>query len=348
MMFPSDIPLRDDPLSDPFGERLRPAICMSRQVLGGRFRFESDSIALLELVEAAYGGLPAHRFPGLSPEFHIELRLVRREGAGGFREAPPPVRTQGGRGLLCGVIDAWNYVVLAPAQRRGFIVVSEDMLAFPYHVRYELLEFAVFLLAPRVLNLVPLHGACIGRDGQGVLLLGASGAGKSTLALQAMLGGMQLLAEDSVFVHPESLLATGVPNFVHVKHDALRFVDDELARRWIEGSPVIRRRSGVVKYEADLRERPSLPAPAPLRLAGVVFVSAEPAAGPGDLLEPVPWEFVAPLLSGDQPYAAGHAGWDRFVQRITRGGVYELRRGAHPRDGIRALGRLLERHDPAG
>ena len=49
---------------------------MSRQVLGGRFRFESDSIALLELVEAAYGCLPAHRFPGLSPEFHASVAGV--------------------------------------------------------------------------------------------------------------------------------------------------------------------------------------------------------------------------------------------------------------------------------
>lgn len=341
MMFPSDVPLRDDPLSDPFGERLRPAISMSRDVLGARFRFESDSIALLELVEAAYGGLPAHRFPGLSPEFHVELRLVPR-ASGEFVEEPPPVRMQGGRGLLCGVVDASNYVVLAPAQRRGLIVVSEDMLAFPYHVRYELLEFAVFLLAPRVLNLVPLHGACIGRSGLGVLLLGSSGAGKSTLTLQGLLDGMDLLAEDSVFVHPENLLATGVPNFLHVKHDTLRFVDDAAARDWIERSPVIRRRSGVAKYEADLRERPGFSARAPLRLAAAVFVSSEPADGPDGLLEPVPWEFVPPMLSADQPYAAGHAGWDRFVQRITRTGVYQLRRGSHPRDAIRALDRLID------
>lgn len=341
-MFPSDIPLRDDPLADPFGERLRPAICMSREVLGARFRFESDSIALLELVEAAYGGLPGHRFPGLSPEFHVELRVVPRTAGEGFVE-PPPVRMQGGRGLLCGVVDASNYVVLAPAQRRGLIIVSEDMLAFPYHVRYELLEFAVFLLAPRVLNLVPLHGACIGKNGLGVLLLGPSGAGKSTLTLQGLLHGMDLLAEDSVFVHPENLLATGVPNFLHVKHDTLRFVDDPVAREWIERSPVIRRRSGVAKYEADLRERPGFSAQAPLRLAAAVFVSSEPADGPDDLLKPVPWEFVPSMLSADQPYAAGHAGWDRFVQRINRTGVYALRRGPHPRDAIQALDRLLDR-----
>ena len=346
MMFPSDTFLRDDPRADPFGERLRPAICMSRQVLGGRFRIESDNIALLELVEAAYGNLPAHRFPGLSPEFRIELRVVPRTSGAALTE-PPPVRMQGGKGLLCGVIDACNYVMLVPAQRRGLVVVSEDMLAFPYHVRYELIEFAVFLLAPRVLNLVPLHGACVGRDGFGVLLLGASGAGKSTLALQALLDGMQILAEDSLFVHAESLLGTGVPNFLHLKHDTLRFVDDPAARAWIENAPVIRRRSGVVKYEADLRERTGLAAPAPMRIVAAVFVSDEPGDATRGLLEPVPWEFAAPMLASDQPYGAGQVGWDRFVQRIARAGVYRLRRGAHPREAIGALAPLFDRASTA-
>ncbi|WP_448100265.1 serine kinase [Luteibacter jiangsuensis] len=342
MINPGDIPARDEPGADPFGERRRPAICMSRQALGGRFRFESDSIALLELVEAAYGGLPAHRFPGLSPEFHVELRVVPRTTGKALAE-PPPVRTQGGKGLLCGVIDECNYVLLVPAQRRGLVVVSEDMLAFPYHVRYELIEFAVFLLASRVLNLVPLHGACVGKDGLGVLLLGASGAGKSTLALQALLDGMQMLAEDSVFVHAESLLATGVANYLHVKSDTLRFVDDPGARAWVEQAPVIRRRSGVVKHEADLRARAGLAATAPLRIVAAVFVSDEPGDAAYGLLDSIPWELAAPMLTGDQPYGSGQVGWDRFVQKIVRAGVYRLRRGAHPRDAIRALAPLLDR-----
>jgi hypothetical protein len=49
------------------------------------------------------------------------------------------------------------------------------------------------------------------------------------------------------------------------------------------------------------------------------------------------------MLAADQPYAAGHAGWDRFVQQVTRTGVYRLRRASHPRDAIQALSRLLDR-----
>ncbi|MDQ0010788.1 hypothetical protein J2T07_002994 [Luteibacter jiangsuensis] len=340
MTFSTDVHAQGEAAADPFGERVRPTISVRRQILGGRFRFESDSADLLDLVDAAYAGLPEHRFSTVAPEFRIELRLLPREAAA-TRTTPPPVRTQAGAGLLCGMMDEANYVVLVPAHHRGLVVVSQDMLAHPYHVRYELIEFAVFMLAARGLGLVPLHGACIGHEGRGVLLLGASGAGKSTLALHGLLDGMDFLAEDGVFVQPDNLLATGVANYLHVKEDVLRFLDDNVTRAWIEGSPVIHRRSGVAKFEADLREGAGRPPPAPLRLAGAVVVSAETAPDSSRLLRRLPWEQVPALLAVDQPYAAGQPGWDRFVHRLGGLGVYELRRGRHPQDAIAALRALL-------
>ncbi len=122
------------------------------------------------------------------------------------------------------------------------------------------------MLATRGLGLVPLHGACIGKQGRGILLLGASGSGKSTLALHSLLHGFDFLAEDAVFVEPESLLATGVANYLHVQADALRFVEDDEAKRWISQSPVIRRRSGVTKFESDLRKGHGRLAATPLEL----------------------------------------------------------------------------------
>lgn len=141
-------------------------------------------------------------------------------------------------------MDACNYLMLSVPQRRAMLVVSEDMLAHAYHVRYELIEFAVFLLAARGLGLVPLHGACVGRRGRSVLLLGASGAGKSTVALHSLLHGLDFVAEDGVFVAPNSLLTTGVANFLHLRAETLGLVDPP-TRAWISASPVIRRRSGV-------------------------------------------------------------------------------------------------------
>jgi hypothetical protein len=331
-----------DAAADPFGERPRGRVSLCRQIMGGSFRFESASAALLDLVEAAYAGLPPHRFAMSVPEFHVELRLLPRRASPPAAAEPPPVRMQSGAGLICGVMDASNYVVLAPAQRRALVVASADMLDRPYHLRYELIEFAVFTLATRGLGLVPLHGACVGRHGRGILLLGASGAGKSTLALHSLLHGLDFLAEDAVFVQPDSLLATGVANYLHVRADALRLVDDAAARGWIGAAPVIRRRSGVEKFEADLRHGGGCLAPAPLALAGAVLVCGEPADDPAALLQAVPAAELAARLCADQPYACGQPGWPRFARQLAQQGVHQLRRGRHPRDAVAALCRLLD------
>ena len=333
-----------DVSADPFGERSSRHLSVHKQLLGGRFRFESTSDALLDLVEAAYGGLPPQHLPIAAPDFRIELRLVPGRFLPNVIE-PPPVQMQSGAGLLCGVMDASNYVVVMPAQQRALVVASEDMLGFPYHLRYELIEFAVFILATRGLGLVPLHGACVGREGHGVLLLGASGAGKSTLGLHSLLHGLEFLSEDAVLVHPETLLATGVANYVHVKVDALRLIDDEAAHSWICQAPMIRRRSGVQKFEADLRLGHGRLAAAPLKLVGTVFVSAESAEHSEELLTPVPRDEIAARLHADQPYAAGQPGWLAFQQKMVRMGAYELRRGAHPNASVDALQRLLDRSE---
>ena len=326
--------------ADPFRERSGPAFSVRKQLLGGDFRFDSASAALLQVVDTAYACLPAHRFPVAAPEFRIELRLLPRQ-ASPQRAEPPPVRMQSGAGLICGVMDASNYVVLAPAQRQALVVASEDMLDQPYHLRYELVEFAVFTLATRGLGLVPLHGACVGRQGRGVLLLGASGSGKSTLALHGLLHGLDFLAEDAVFVQPETLLATGVANYLHVRADALHHVDNRVVRDWLERSPRIRRRSGVEKFEADLRQGRGHLAATPLELIGAVFVSAEAADDADALLSPIRAGDIATRLRADQPYASTQPGWDRFEQQLIRRGMHELRRGRHARDAVAALQALL-------
>ena len=323
-------------VADPFGERTACGFGLQRKVLGGRFHFASDSEALLQLAEVAYGGLPAYELPG-ALDFHVELRLLSTRTR--YRREPPPVRHQAGAGFLCGVMDEYNYAVLDPRGRRALVVASQAMLRRPYHLRYELIEFAVFTLATRGMGLVPLHGACVGRDGRGVLLLGDSGAGKSTLALHSLLHGLDFLAEDAVFVQPHSLLATGVPNFLHLRPDALRLLVDGAARRWLQRSPRICRRSGVEKIEADLRQGVGKLAGRALDLIGAVMVTSEPADG--GLLSPVDADAAVNWLATNQPYAAAQPGWQDFVPALVRRGVYRLRRGRDPQASVEALRRLL-------
>ncbi|WP_045738541.1 serine kinase [Xanthomonas sp. MUS 060] len=326
--------------SDPFGAQLRRTHTLDKQLLGGRFHFQSNSNALLALVEAAFGEVPPHRL-AQSAEFRIELTLLTRADAPYvLAMEPPPVQTHCGAGVLCGVVDAHNYVVMAPEQGRAMVMVSEDMLDHPYHVRYELIEFAVFVLAARRMGLVPLHGACVGRDGRGVLLLGGSGSGKSTLALHSLLRGLDFIAEDALFVAPTSMLATGIGNFLHLRTDLFPLLEPP-TRAWIAAAPVIRRRSGVLKHEVDIRRGVARLAPAPLRLVGAVFVSATLAADPHRLLQPIAEDTAFERLTADQPYAAGQPHWSLFAHQLQCLGMYELQRGPHPDTSVDALQALL-------
>jgi hypothetical protein len=307
-------------------------------LLGARFRFVSDSPELLGLVAAAYAGLPQHRWPA-SFELLVELRLLPG-GRQRSPDEPSPLHTCEMTGALCGVVDASNYVLVMPARRRALVVASEDMLGHAQHLRQELIEFAVFILATRAQGLVPLHAACFGRGGRGLLLLGNSGAGKSTLALQAFLHGLELLSEDAVFVQPDGMLATGVANYLHVRTDAALFSDDENVLRWIRRSPVIRRQSGVRKFEVDPRQGRGRLAPVPLHLCGAVFVTDEPAASADGLLTSLDAHEAAAMLRAEQNYAATQPGWDCFIHRMKQLGAYRLRRG-DPATTIEALQRLM-------
>jgi hypothetical protein len=329
------------PPPDPFGERKRTAFRERLQLLGGRFEFETDSRRLLRIVRAAYAGLPAHRLARTPPRFRVRLMGTAAPRArGGSPGEPPPVRSLAGAGILCGAMGRASFVAVAVQQRAALLVVSQQALRYPYHVRYELLEFAVYLLAARAQQLVPLHAACVGCGGQGVLLMGRSGAGKSTLVLHCLLGGLDFLAEDSVLVGPQSLLATGVANFVHLRRDTLRFLDRRQRLALMRESTPVRRRSGVEKLEIDLRRTRRRLAAAPLRIRAVVFISAGRARG-RSLLTPLPKSVVLRRVASNQRYAAKQPGWHTFRSQLSRLPGYELRRGLHPREAATAVRRLL-------
>jgi hypothetical protein len=260
--------------------------------------------------------------------------------AGRLRAEPPPVRALSAEGILCGAVGEAAFVTLNPQQRGALIVVPHELLRHAYHVRYELLEFAVYVLAARVQRLVPLHAACIGRGDRGILLVGASGSGKSTLVLQCLLAGLDFLAEDSVLVQPAGLLATGVANFLHLRRDSLRFLEPAARAAVLRRSAVIRRRSGVRKLEVDLRRPGFCLANSPLRIRAIVFLSRRGAANDARLVSIPRFEMLR-RLAASQRYAAHQPGWSAFTERVSALSAYELRRGAHPREAVAALRELL-------
>lgn len=330
-----------DLFSDPFGEQLPVVVREPLRLLGGRFQFESNSPQLLRLVDSAYAGLPPHRLSTSAPRLRIKLLLSsalpprpRR------RTEPPPIDMFSGAGFLGGSTHASSFAVLSARERAALVVVSPQMARFHYHTRYELLEFAVFTLAARTLELASLHAACVGRAGRGILLMGPSGSGKSTLTLQCLLQGFDFLSEDSVFVAPDTMLATGVANFLHVRSDSLRWLARTRDAAAIRKAPVIRRRSGVSKFEVDTRRGPYRLAPSPLKIVAVVFLSAT-SAGNRPLLKTLPKARLLAQLTAAQAYAANQPQWKAFSKNVSALAAFELRRGRHPLDAVEVLRELL-------
>ena len=322
---------------DPFGEGVALPHVRSLQLLGARVRFAADDARLLRLVDAAFGRLPRLRLatPALRLDVYLRLQPAVSRARG---TVPAPPRYSSGAGWLSAIMDASNYVIVEPVARRALVSVSADLLRPAYLVRYELLEFAVLTLAARAQRLVALHGACMARDGQAVLLLGERGAGKSTLCMHGLRHGLALLSEDSVFVAPATREAVGLANFLHLRAPSLARLPATLARG-VRDSPVIQRRSGVDKFELDVRRaRLPLVRRTP-RIAAVVFVR-ERAGQRLPHLARLDARGCALRLRADQPYAAGQPGWRRFVAAV-RGRGFELTRGADPQAAALELSRLL-------
>jgi hypothetical protein len=336
---PPDVP------ADPFHEQTLPVSRMRMQLLGGAFEFDCGSAELRRLVDRAYANLPRHKLAKVSPR--IRVSIAHAPSARRWAQADPPgIEMLSGAGLLCGTTRSSDFAVLSSDYRSALVIVSRDMLKFPYHTRYELIEFAVFTLAARAQGLMPLHGACVGQDGRGLLLFGDSGAGKSTAALHCLSRGMDFLAEDAVFVTPDTMRATGIANFLHVRCDSLDSIPASTASV-IRRSPIIRRRSGVEKFEVDLRRRQFRLAASPLKVTGIVFMSAQPARR-GVLLTPLRSHETLARFRKTQSYAVNQPGWAKFRKRIAAAPAFELRRGRHPEEAADALQALLADGDAAG
>jgi len=333
------------------------------RVLGVPVRVEADAPALLEAALAALGGAtgpvpaPGAHPRGLLPPPTIRLRLhdpdtlegdvgalralartpraaAEAPGAAGVTldpaAAPAPsilLLPEPGRLLLAGAGAAGR------AELAGSVAVAElapAALADPRVVREVVGAVSLYLVTRR--DREPVHGAAVARGGSALVLAGPSGSGKSTLAYAAWRAGLDVLADDAVYVQLEPRPQVwALPGPVHLEPAALRWFPE------LAGRPLVRRPDGRAKLAVELGPASAARAAEP---AGLCVLAP---GGPGPALEPLdPAEAVAALLAELAP------GFDAFrptiaarIRALAEPGAWRLRTGDDPRAAIPLVSGLL-------
>jgi hypothetical protein len=325
--------------SDPFGEKTPKPYFRRSRILGADVLFRSNDPGMLDLVDAAFAGLPRHGPESDAVKLRIDLlRTAYGEGAADAR--PPELRFFSGAEFIVATLDGSNFAAISVPGRSALISIGASMLAHPYTLRYELIEFTVYTLVSRNLNLLPLHAACVGRGQSGVLLNGRSGTGKSVLSLACMLRGLEFISDDAVFVSPDTLLATGCSNYLHISEDSLQFVGDTSLRESLHDAPRIERRSGASKLAIDARRKPFTPARQSLRIRALILLSPV-RTDRANLLTEMPSSVALSALASDQAYAVSLPQWARFCAEIAEIPAFELKRADHPEQAAAVLADLL-------
>ena len=289
------------------------------------------------LMDAAAASLGRFRVPDTD---RPPLTLCLLTTTTGPQTAPPAeldnLLTYGVSGArwLVGGSGATAAVDLEREYALGF--VSPSALERPALVRYGYIESTVLAMLEYCRGYFSIHAAGVARNGVGVAVHGAAGSGKSTLAIACARQGLQVFAEDGVFVHMSDtgLEFTGLPWTQRLLADSVGFFP-ELA----DLAPT-RQPNGELKLEVDLDV--FYPGRALTQARPAAIVVLERVNRPGMELELLgrarDVDAVEILWSFADGWGDAH---EHAVEALGDLDVYRLRTGGPPDASAAALDELL-------
>lgn len=134
---------------------------------------------------------------------------------------------RGLRHLVFGFLPPRSFVTYDLLRRRAHAVLSIAAARDTSFWNALLLPITIGVLGT-TFGVVPLHCACLDRNGAGFLVAGLSGAGKSTLATAIAQRGFALVSDDWTYVSKQksALVAHGLFSPIKLLPDAVRFFPD--------------------------------------------------------------------------------------------------------------------------
>lgn len=182
--------------------------------------------------------------PAAERSYSFELNVIVDPEAKSDRSATPHFR--GFHHLVFGSFGADESFVFDLLRRKVSGVVSEETAGDERFWNTRLLPTAIGLLGATI-GVVPLHCACLDKDGEGLLLAGDSGTGKSTLAVALSRCGFGIVSDGWTYVgkNRNDLAAYGILAPVKLLPDAVRHFPE------LDGLNAARASNGEIAFEVD-------------------------------------------------------------------------------------------------
>lgn len=204
------------------------------------------------------------------PEFDrppLEVRIIVREEGD---LAPEPTFLSQAH-MITVVSDRDNFACVDFKTLFAYAFVSQKTAADHAWFRWFFLEPMVYFLLAQSYTM-PMHAACIAKNGRGILLTGASGAGKSTLAYACARAGWTFVADDatSLLQESEDRIAIGKPHQARVRDDAPRLFPE------LEGYCTRARPNGKLSIEIPLEAFPQIRTALHCGIEAIVFLDRGP------------------------------------------------------------------------
>ncbi len=179
-------------------------------------------------------------------------------------------------------------------------------------------SLAYTLLAQRYI--VPVHAACVDRDGAGILLCGSACAGKSTLAYACARAGWTYVTDDCVFLLADSPGSAAIGRCSHIRFRP----DAPMLFPELAGSLARVRPNGRLSLELPMSAFPQIRTAHQSHLRAMVFL--ERASGEAGT-ERVSAEDATERLLAEMPSygPAVNAVHERTVRRLADAAAFRLR-----------------------
>jgi hypothetical protein len=266
--------------------------------------------------------------------FVHDLSTHPRVGHDGERRQPI-FRTHG---HLFYITQGWeNTAVIDLLSGYAFGFLSPAMVRDRSALRFTFLEGIALAMLGTVRQFIPVHAACVVKEGVSVTLLGKAGSGKSTLAYACVRRGYQLLAEDGLMVKCRSEGASlwGMPWKLHLLPDAKRFFPE------LKGEQPRLQVNGEWKLEVMLEAYHPGSTASSAKPGPFVFLARGDSPGP-TRLETAAFQEALDAFEVVWPWWVGWTdAMEQQLPRLLERGTYRLWMHGSPDEAVDCLDALL-------